>query len=478
MINNGLAPPNPANVIDYAIHWEDEVYVRNVGCPPGWPAGNPGDPCASPGAATEVELATSGPVPLLLTHDTSAVTVNGGYLVGSLRSYDSSSITTIGGRVNSVETYDTSTFNMYGSEILHVLAYDFSAVTVKQGIVHFAMAAYDASTVTIEGGGITGLYASHTSTVEIEMDPEPGPTGWEGGVFSLSAGGSSTVTMNGGLMLALYASGFSTVTINDGHVCPFLPADDDSTVAISGIFVLPDWPYFDTRDSSSVGIEGGEICATLRVQDSSTITIAGTDFAVDGSPVPYGDLTALTGTLTGTLASGDPINSDFSQGGGSYTGTITLVPPPPIPVDVDIKPGSCPNSWNRESKGMLPVAILGREDFDVTQIDVSSITIGRADGTGGSVGPNEGPPGPHSVFEDVGTPFEGEVCHCHEAEGDGILDLSMKFKTRDVADLLPVDDPNGAFVPLVVSGTLLDGTRFASSSDCVWLAPPGRRLVR
>jgi len=82
-------------------------------------------------------------------------------------------------------------------------------------------------------------------------------------------------------------------------------------------------------------------------------------------------------------------------------------------------------------------------------------------------------PGPHSVFEDVGTPFEGEVCDCQEAEGDGILDLSMKFRTQEVADLLPVDDPDGALVPLVVSGTLLDGTEFTSTSDCVRLVPPG-----
>ena len=41
----------------------------------------------------------------------------------------------------------------------------------------------------------------------------------------------------------------------------------------------------------------------------------------------------------------------------------------------------------------------------------------------------------------------------------------MKFKTQDVASLLPVNDPNGALVPLVVSGTLLDGTPEAVSTD-------------
>jgi len=156
-----------------------------------------------------------------------------------------------------------------------------------------------------------------------------------------------------------------------------------------------------------------------------------------------------------------------------YGFRVARLPEPALVVGIDIKPGSCPNSWNRDSNGVLPVAILGTEDLDVTEIDVSSVTISRADGTGGSVGPNEGPPGPHSVFEDVGTPFEGEECGCHEAEGDGILDLSMKFRTQDVANLLPVDDSAGALVPLVVSGTLLDGTPFTSSSDCVRLVPPG-----
>ena len=49
----------------------------------------------------------------------------------------------------------------------------------------------------------------------------------------------------------------------------------------------------------------------------------------------------------------------------------------------------------------------------------------------------------------------------------------MKFRTQDVAELLPVDDPSGPLAPLVVSGTLLDGTAFTSSSDCVRLVPPG-----
>ena len=38
LINNGLAPPNPENVIDDLTYYDDDsVYVRNVGCPPAGP---------------------------------------------------------------------------------------------------------------------------------------------------------------------------------------------------------------------------------------------------------------------------------------------------------------------------------------------------------------------------------------------------------------------------------------------------------
>jgi hypothetical protein len=142
-------------------------------------------------------------------------------------------------------------------------------------------------------------------------------------------------------------------------------------------------------------------------------------------------------------------------------------------VHADIKPGSCPNSYNRGSRGVLPVALVGAADFDVNEIDFSSVVISRADGIGGSWAPHEGPPGPHSVVEDVATPFNGETCDCHELGGDGIPDLSMKFKTQDLVDALELGDlPSGDLVELVVSGNLNDGTAF-QASDCVRLVPPG-----
>gem|GEM_PF-2110801 len=145
----------------------------------------------------------------------------------------------------------------------------------------------------------------------------------------------------------------------------------------------------------------------------------------------------------------------------------------PANAFLDIKPGSCPNPLNRASHGILPVAVVGSETFDVTAIDVYSVGLSRADGIGGAVAPNEGPPGPHSTFEDMATPFEGEPCDCHALEGDGIIDLSLKFRTDDLVDVLELDDLlPGALVELVLSGTLADGGEFVAS-DCVRIVPQG-----
>jgi hypothetical protein len=84
-----------------------------------------------------------------------------------------------------------------------------------------------------------------------------------------------------------------------------------------------------------------------------------------------------------------------------------------------------------------------------------------------------GPPGPKIRVEDLATAFDGEPCDCHELEGDGIDDLSMKFDTEVVVSELQLDDlPGRTDVELVVSGELSDGTRF-SATDCVRLVPPG-----
>jgi hypothetical protein len=75
---------------------------------------------------------------------------------------------------------------------------------------------------------------------------------------------------------------------------------------------------------------------------------------------------------------------------------------------VDIKPEGFPNPVNPTSKGVVPVAILGTESFDVHTIDAATIEIDDDRVPGGGVAPER-----QRSFEDV--------------NGDGFLDLSLKF---------------------------------------------------
>ena len=156
---------------------------------------------------------------------------------------------------------------------------------------------------------------------------------------------------------------------------------------------------------------------------------------------------------------------------GNYSECVQTITVMKMVLDLDIKPGSCPNSFNRDSHGLLPVGLLGTDSFDVTTVDLSTVRLSRADCVGGSVAPHEGPAGPHLVFEDVGTPFGGDPCDCHELKSDGIVDLAMGFRTEDVVANLQLNDlPAGALVELVVTGDLLNGERF-TATDCIRLVP-------
>ena len=70
----------------------------------------------------------------------------------------------------------------------------------------------------------------------------------------------------------------------------------------------------------------------MQAEALAILTIVGSNFAVDGNPVPYGDLVAgSSGTLTGTLASGDSLNNEFLHGVNfeiHVNSIIRLVPEP------------------------------------------------------------------------------------------------------------------------------------------------------
>lgn len=154
--------------------------------------------------------------------------------------------------------------------------------------------------------------------------------------------------------------------------------------------------------------------------------------------------------------------------------------PPVEQAALDIRPGSCPNpfnvklfdfldSQNPKKGGVLPVAILGGEDFDVHDIDFESLLLE-------GVAPRPNGRG----YEDVSSPAPyGAGCACSEPGPDGYTDLVLKFSAQEIAAaLLMYGEPEaGENRSLILTGMLGDGTPF-EASDCVHLVGPPPKADR
>ena len=124
---------------------------------------------------------------------------------------------------------------------------------------------------------------------------------------------------------------------------------------------------------------------------------------------------------------------------------------------MDIKPQSCPNPLNVKSKGVLPVAIIAWEGFDVTEIDPMTIELV-------GVAPLRWD------WEDVATPSVLE--ECTTAGPDGWLDLTLKFDNQEVvAALGTVED--GDVICLTLTFELLDG-RLIEDFDFIIIIKKGK----
>ena len=144
---------------------------------------------------------------------------------------------------------------------------------------------------------------------------------------------------------------------------------------------------------------------------------------------------------------------------------------------IDIRPGSCPNPFNlaefvfaagdKPNKGgVLPVAILGSESFDVLDVDVASV---RLEG----VAPLDDKAG----FEDVSRPAsDASECACTTEGGDGYLDLVLNFSAQEIALALAAEEApvRGETRALSLEGELADGTAFTAEDCVVFVGNPDR----
>ena len=139
-------------------------------------------------------------------------------------------------------------------------------------------------------------------------------------------------------------------------------------------------------------------------------------------------------------------------------------------VSFDIHPRSCPNPFNitwlensdkgrgndhalHRKGGVLPAALVGSDDFDVTDVDLFTLRL-------------EGLAPLRTGFEDVTRPVTGgDECACTTGGPDGILDLTLKFSRQEVAGVLG-EVEHGDVVELTITGALKDGTPF-EASDCI-----------
>jgi hypothetical protein len=119
--------------------------------------------------------------------------------------------------------------------------------------------------------------------------------------------------------------------VSGGAIGKGLSADSYSHVTICGGAIDG---VLSAGEDSQVTLLGGSIGGELRTHWNGILTILGSDFAVDGTPFGYGELTSILGgwydeepyrNLTGILASGDLLANDFRIG---QNARIVLVPEP------------------------------------------------------------------------------------------------------------------------------------------------------
>lgn len=118
----------------------------------------------------------------------------------------------------------------------------------------------------------------------------------------------------------------------------------------------------------------------------------------------------------------------------------------PVAVAIDIHPGSWPNAINARRQGVIPVAILGSEDFDVRNIDPTTLRfedMPLAERGHGRL---------QYSYEDVSGDFSMSL----EGAPDGWEDMVCHF----IAPLWEGNEETAT-----VTGNLWDGSSFSASDS-------------
>jgi hypothetical protein len=110
-------------------------------------------------------------------------------------------------------------------------------------------------------------------------------------------------------------------------------------------------------------------------------------------------------------------------------------------ISVDVKPDDPSNSINPFSRGVVPIALLGSESFDVADVDTDTLRFGPGQG---EIAHRSGP-------------------HLVDIDGDGLMDLLGHFRTEESG--LSTEETAAC-----VTGETRDGTPF-EGCDAVQIVP-------
>jgi hypothetical protein len=149
--------------------------------------------------------------------------------------------------------------------------------------------------------------------------------------------------------------------------------------------------------------------------------------------------------------------TDVAGNTGTSTQSITVMR---RAASLDVRPGICPNEYKVGTGGSLAVSLVGRPDFDVRQIDTSTVELWTSNCTDGPIVPAQ------TKVEDNATPYMLADSGCHTSKKDGRADLALRFTSQQLAgDLHLKSYPKNATIKLIVTGRLTNGATFLASDS-------------